>query len=728
MKLSKKVVFLIILNITFSCYCQNGVIDSLLKELKKWENTSGLAADTNLYLINLEVAKDYFNRDLDTSLIYANKSLKYALNVNDTLKIVLCKMHIATILMYKGDNQSALKIFLSYLPFIEAKLKISPHSTKYLNTAGNMNNRIGYLYYLQSNIEKALNYNFVALKQFEIAANKNAKTAVLANIGNAYTKLNEHKNAIKYYQQAKDLAKSQNNLRQLDANLLNLGISYSSLNLIKEAESYYLQAINSNDVEVLANCYNGLGTLYQEKKEYTRALLNFKNSYEKYKIMQDMRGESIALNNIANVHILKKEYSKAEQVLLEAIQIGSQQGMIAELDAFYENLHEVYFNTNRPALALAAYKKHVLYRDSLKNEENQKALITKEMQYEFDKKQTADSLKTVQEKKVAQIKYDEEKSKNKLRIILGSSILFLLLLFTLLMYNRFKAIQKQKVIIELKEKETQFQKHVIEEKHKAITDSINYAERIQRSFLATKEHLDLNLRNYFILFKPKDVVSGDFYWSATLNNGLFALAIADSTGHGVPGAIMSLLNISSLEKAIETNVQPSDILNATRKTIIERLKKDGSPDGGKDGMDCSLLCFDFTNMKLSISAANNPVWIVRPKPEASAEALEAREATVIEIKPDKMPVGKHDKDQIPFTQQEIQLQKGDVIYTLTDGFPDQFGGEKGKKFMSKNLKELLAANAHLPMQVQKQLLESTFIDWVGNLEQVDDVTLIGIRI
>ena len=158
-------------------------------------------------------------------------------------------------------------------------------------------------------------------------------------------------------------------------------------------------------------------------------------------------------------------------------------------------------------------------------------------------------------------------------------------------------------------------------------------------------------------------------------------------------------------------------------------------------MDCSLCLYDFKNMKLFIAAANNPVWIVRTGDRAEVignrEQEKGNKSTntyslipnhCIEIKPDKMPVGKHDKDQIPFTLHEVQLQKGDVVYTLTDGFPDQFGGEKGKKFMSKNLRELLAANAYLPMQEQKQLLEKTFADWVGDMDQVDDVTIIGVRV
>ena len=252
-------------------------------------------------------------------------------------------------------------------------------------------------------------------------------------------------------------------------------------------------------------------------------------------------------------------------------------------------------------------------------------------------------------------------------------------------------------------------------RHKAITDSISYAERIQRSFLATKELLQDNLNDYFIIFKPKDVVSGDFYWASKLPNGNFAFVTADSTGHGVPGAIMSLLNITSLEKAVEIYYQASAILNMTREIIIERLKKDGSTTGGKDGMDCSLTVYDFKNNKLTIASANNPVWIVRG-------------SETIEIKPDKMPVGKHDKQEDSFTQQEINIQKGDVIYTLTDGFQDQFGGPSGKKFMSKNLRELLSKNAHLPMHEQKVILEATFKEWVGDLEQVDDITLIGIRI
>jgi serine phosphatase RsbU (regulator of sigma subunit) len=339
-------------------------------------------------------------------------------------------------------------------------------------------------------------------------------------------------------------------------------------------------------------------------------------------------------------------------------------------------------------------------------------------------------------------------------------LLALILILILIKWRTAALIKRQKELEKTVEERTEElvqknivveqQKHLVEEKHKEITDSINYAERIQRSFLASREMLDANLGvtssipqqrdvsrsepGYFVFFNPKDVVSGDFYWAASTGsatNRKFAFCCADSTGHGVPGAIMSILNISSLEKAIETATEPHLILNKTRELIIERLKKDGSPEGGKDGMDCSLLVLNHDKTELTFASANNPVFIVRSvtssgSPEAAVSRSETHE--LLEFRPDKMPVGKHDKDQEPFTLQTVSLQKGDVIYTLTDGFPDQFGGEKGKKYMIKNLKNLFLSIAHLPMGEQYTKLEEEFTIWKGENEQVDDVCIIGVRI
>jgi len=282
--------------------------------------------------------------------------------------------------------------------------------------------------------------------------------------------------------------------------------------------------------------------------------------------------------------------------------------------------------------------------------------------------------------------------------------------------KRTEELVQKNIIVEKQKEIVEQQKEQVEEAHKEITDSINYAERIQRSLMASKKLLDENLSDYFNYLNPKEKVSGDFYWASKLANENFCLVAADSTGHGVPGAIMSMLNIASLEKAVVQNIsESSELLNFTRKKIIETLANDGSKDGGKDGMDTALLVFNKDKTHLEFSLANNPLWIIRNN-------------ELIEYKPDKLPVGRHDNQHIPFTKNSIDLQKGDMIYIFTDGFADQFGGEKGKKFKYSALKELFFSIHSKPTDEQKAILDITFENWRGSLEQVDDVCVVGVRV
>ena len=257
---------------------------------------------------------------------------------------------------------------------------------------------------------------------------------------------------------------------------------------------------------------------------------------------------------------------------------------------------------------------------------------------------------------------------------------------------------------------------VIEEKQKEILDSIHYAKRIQQAMLTSEGYFDEYLKaEYFIYYQPKDIVSGDFYW-ATFQHNQFYIATADCTGHGVPGAFMSLLNINFLnENVIERGIQnPAKILNEQRKEIIKALNPKGN-ENSRDGMDCVLCAFDLENHILNFSSANNPVWIIRDN-------------RIIEYKGDKMPVGKYDDNAKDFTSQSIEIQKGDIIYTFTDGYADQFGGEKGKKFKYKQLQAILLANNQMTMAEQQKLLSKTMSEWMGNHEQLDDILVIGVRI
>jgi serine phosphatase RsbU (regulator of sigma subunit) len=263
---------------------------------------------------------------------------------------------------------------------------------------------------------------------------------------------------------------------------------------------------------------------------------------------------------------------------------------------------------------------------------------------------------------------------------------------------------KQSEILEL-------QKNVIEDKQKEIIDSLNYAKRIQYALLAHHTLLENRFKDFFILFKPKDIVSGDFYW-ATLNDDYFYLAICDCTGHGVPGAFMSLLNISFLNEAIiEKNlIKPNDILNHVRLM----LEKNISQDGAKDGMDGTLICFNINNpYKISYASSYNRPILIRNK-------------EIIELNTENMPIGKGEIIK-SFQEFELILNEGDNLYFYTDGFPDQFGGPKGKKFKYKQLNELLLDISSRPCINQKEILENTFLEWKKNTEQIDDVCIVGIQ-
>jgi serine phosphatase RsbU (regulator of sigma subunit) len=574
----------------------------------------------------------------------------------------------------RGDYAKALE---NYFKTLKINEELKDKAGIELNTG-----IIGSIYFKQDNYPKALEYFSKALKAARELGNKDHESSWLGSIGLVYDKKNDNQKALDHFQQA--------------------------LKLSEELE-------NKNSVSLwLGN----LGNVYRRMKDNTKALDCYFRALKTKEELGDKNSTALNLVNIGSLYALAKKNGPAREYLDKSLAISLQIRNKSLLKENYYWLARLDSATKNFSDAFKHHKLFILYRDSIDNEEIRKQSLQATMQYEYDKKQAlADAAhKSAMDKQAA---VSEEQSRRQNSIIAAVIIgLVLVIVFAGFMYNRFRITQKQKQIIELKEKETSVQKHIIEEKHKEITDSINYAERIQRSFLASKELLDAHLKEYFVYFQPRDVVSGDFYWAASrasATQNLFYLCTADSTGHGVPGAIMSLLNITSLERAIEYYSDPAEILNDTRKTIIERLKKDGSPEGGKDGMDCSLIVLDKNKKQLRYAAANNPVWIVR-------------EGNLLEFVPDKMPVGKHDKDQLPFTEHTVGLQSGDMIYTLTDGMPDQFGGPKAKKFMYKQLKELLIAIAHLPASEQKEKLEKILNDWKGDLEQVDDVCVIGVRV
>jgi serine phosphatase RsbU (regulator of sigma subunit) len=290
-------------------------------------------------------------------------------------------------------------------------------------------------------------------------------------------------------------------------------------------------------------------------------------------------------------------------------------------------------------------------------------------------------------------------------------------------------------IIKTQTAELQKQKDEIEVKNKEITDSIYYAKRIQDAIMPSNEYIKGMFQESFVLFKPKDIVSGDFYW-ANLRDNCAILTAVDCTGHGVPGAFMSMMGNDYLSDIIVDSKinDPAEILNMLRSGIIKALKQRGESGESKDGMDMSLVNINKLTKELEFSGANNPIYIVRSKDKPAPEKattfnIDNSNYYLYEIKGNKFPVGIHMGTTLqPFTKQSVTLHTGDAIYLFSDGFADQFGGPHGKKLKYTQFKKLILESLFLSMEEQKIYLEQKLNEWQGQLEQVDDILVIGIRI
>ena len=296
---------------------------------------------------------------------------------------------------------------------------------------------------------------------------------------------------------------------------------------------------------------------------------------------------------------------------------------------------------------------------------------------------------------------------------MSSFVVFVI--FAIFVYNRLKESQRQKRIIEDQKKEVEEAHVQVETKNKQIIDSIQYAKRIQQALLKSEEYETKHLPEHFILFLPKDIVSGDFYWAMEKDDH-FYFAAADCTGHGVPGAFLTMLGTSFLNEinAGDDLHTPAILLDNLREKIIRELSQTGDEEATKDGMDISMMRLNLKTLEVHWTGAHNPLY-------------HFREGELNVIKPDKQPIGYHEY-MTPFTDNKLQLKKGDTLYLFTDGFADQFGGPLGKKFMYKNFKQKIIEVANLPIEDQKEELQETFNKWKGGLPQLDDVCVIGLKV
>ena len=488
---------------------------------------------------------------------------------------------------------------------------------------------------------------------------------------------------------------------------------YSELGLIDSALYYNSIALYLNKRlkrrKWLADSYLTRGVLFNNidsPHAYDSAVVNLSLAREIYISDKNISGVSGVNYRLAQLNLKLKKYKKA-------INFG--------LFSFEDDFNVTTKSNSAKLLAIAyseindyknAYK-YELIREELELEVYKHNNEFNEKRFQLESKNKLDSLENLKSKQILEAKnLVAIKEKQNLRTILFFLLLgsVSIVVFLYIISKRLKTIREQKIIIEEQHK-------LLNQSHKDVTDSINYAKRIQDALMTSSVYMKDILKDSFIIFKPKDVVSGDFYWvHKTLDSTVF-FVVADCTGHGVPGAFMSMIGNSLLnEVIIEDKVtEPALILDKLRDLLIKSLKQQGGDENTKEGMDIALCKLDSKKLEIEYAGAFNPMFHIR-------------DGVLSEYKPNNQPIGVYAGEKMPFTNHKIKVEKGDMIYISSDGYHDQFGGPKGKKFLKKRFCEMILKASAQSISAQEKLIETTLKDWMEGHEQIDDICVMGVRV
>ena len=610
-----------------------------------------------------------------------------------------------------------------------------------------------------------------------------SRAFTLMALGNEYF-LYSNDTAIFYYDQSYILSKRTTNTKLKAEITYKLGLCFQFLDPIKCAE-YTLESVqyseDSGEPLLIAYSRNLLGNLYRLNGELDKAMKEYSYSLQISEMAGDSLQMSRAYNNLGIIHMMKSEYDigiefwfksleiklrlgeeeaaaatmsnialyykdigryyEAKDFLDRALAINKKNKDYESISFCYTIIGDMYWRMDNPSGAVEPYKMALAYADTinayysteealiglsrvldslgrhkealfyhrkytdvitdLHSESNQRIKNELTTQFETEKREKENLLlKGENEAKDARIELEQA---NVRYLWIGLALAFAILLLIIFVLSRVRAA---KVEIEK-------QKNIVEEKNQEITDSISYAKRLQSAILPTDNTISTFLPNNFVLYLPKDIVAGDFYWMEHVNNKVL-LAVADCTGHGVPGALVSVVCHNALNRAVREFglEEPGLILDKVTDLVIETFEK--SAEEVKDGMDICLCSFDVKNRKLQYAGANNSLYVIC-------------NGNLLEYKADKQPIGKYAR-RYAFTTHNLEIEENSTFYLSTDGFADQFGGDKGKKMKYKPFKEVLVSIHQDEMSAQRKALQQSFENWRGDYEQIDDVCVIGVRI
>ncbi len=655
--------------------------------------------------------------------------------ISDTAGILRCYERLGTLNIQLGWYDMSYEKYQEILSFYSGKND--------LKNIASVNNQLGFLMFRKGDTDGALEY-FKRAIEFSEKTGKDDYflTDVWSNIAICHQNKGTETEMLRSFEEA--LQHAEKSGREDEAARINqiLARIYFNKNDYYHAELYCLDCIEtakaSNNLDVLQNCYQDYSDVLEKGNDFVKAL----EYYEKHlhlrdsltfaqrmteRVVADQLAEFEAVEQRIRNEIAEDEIHGLEMKTLkaEALQKENELKLVMNERALERS------EKDRLAQSLALERERYvlgLREQEVRSLRQQQAIDSLLIKQKNDEALALEQEKQILEKDKLQKETElkNERLARQLAVGIGSlvllvSLIILLSLLSTRKKNRLLAeskreIEKINADLEIKNTEILEQKDIIEQKNQSITDSIQYASRIQAAVLPPPDFLNEWEIDNFILYKPKDIVSGDFYWGTKKQNKII-VAAGDCTGHGVPGAFMSMLGHAFLEEIVNTRKieNAAMILNNLRDEIINTLKQKGISGETRDGMDISLVMIDLKAGVLDFAGANNPLYLIR-------------DSALIKYPPDRMPIGIHFISFTPFTNNTIEIRKNDYLYLFSDGYADQFGGTRGKKYMYKPFQNLLLKNHEKPMEKQKEILDTTFEEWKGDYGQVDDVLVIGMKI
>lgn len=721
--MKKFFLYLFVITLPFTAVPQDPV-DSL-------KNILETVDDSTKVQTLLTLSRLYIARNLLESADYATQALELAREMGN---LELQRDALGTlggVRYYQGNFEMAREIWVEGIELLKqldemfAEDSIKRRSIK--NDLALLLNNVGVIYKNTGEYDKAIEYYQENLRiQEELGSILNMARS-RANIGTIYYYFGiDYNKALEYYNASLELFRQfteENAEYEEDVLMgrsgmasiyLNMGMVYKEINNLGLAIDNYRKALRIfrelDDKLGIANTQNQMGLVYLEGGSYDDALTASMNALNLYREIGNRKEVAATLRNVGMIYFRWGRYEQALDYFNQSLALNQELNLKKEIYDVYKDISDTYATMGNFRLALDNYQKYNELKDSSIREENVKQISELETKYETERVERENTLLNTQN--MLQV---TELKRQRVMIYSLVGIFLIILASSILLFRAYKAIKHANFMLEEQNIEIKHQRDQIFQQKQEITDSIHYASRIQNALLPPEKLLG-KLSDHFILYKPRDIVSGDYYWM-TQKDGKTVILAADCTGHGVPGAFMSMLGISFMNEIVNKSdmTQPNEILNKLRDNVVNSLHQTGEEGEAQDGMDLALCVINNDKSKLQYSGAYNPLFLIRDE-------------KLIEYKPDKMPIGIYKEKQDSFTNHEIDIREGDALYLFSDGYVDQFGGPGAKKFMAKRFKELLLSIYKKPMTEQKNILDTTLEEWKGGIDQIDDILVMGIRI